>query len=78
MDPTVVQQFNSAMANFAQGWAAHAQNMAHKSLDDGRLITATVAAALIQADDPQTYAGMNVSARVPTTLEHPLYPGAAK
>lgn len=78
MDPSVLQQFNAAQANFAQGWAAHAQALAINASHDNRLLTAAVASALLQADDPQTYAGMNVSARVPSTLEHPLYPGAAK
>lgn len=78
MDPTVLQQFNAAQANFAQGWASHAQSMAINAQHDSRAMTAAVTAALLTADDPQTYAGMNVAARTPTTLEHPLYPGVAK
>lgn len=78
MDPSVLQQFNAAQANFAQGWAAHAQALAINASHDNRILTVAGATAILQADDPQTYAGMNVSARVPSTLEHPLYPGAAK
>lgn len=71
MDPTVLQQFNA-------GWGAHAQSLAINAQHDGRALGAAIWASMIQADDPTTYAGMNVAARVPTTLEHPLYPGTAK
>ena len=68
MDPTVLQQYNA-------GWAAHAQTLAINSQHDGRALGAAIWSSLIQADDPVTHAGMNTSARTPTTIEHPPYPG---
>ncbi len=68
MDPSVLAQFNA-------GWASHAQTLAINSQHDSRALTAAIAVSLVQADDPVMYAGMNVAARTPTTIEHVPYPG---
>lgn len=71
MDPTVAQQLHA-------GWGAHVQHMAQQANHDGRALGAGIWKSMLTSDDPESYAGMNVAARIPTTLEHPLYPGVAK
>lgn len=71
MDPTVLQQFNA-------GWGAHAQHMAQQANHDARALGAAIWKSMLTSDDPETSMGFNTAARIPTTLEHPLYPGVAK
>lgn len=71
MDSTVAQQLNA-------GWGKMIQQMAANNENDARAMTALVSRALVTADDPEAFTGMNIAARMPTTLEHPLYPGVSK
>lgn len=44
---------------------------------DMRLITGTLAGALVSADDPQQAMGYNMGARIPITLDTPSNPAKA-
>ncbi len=68
MDPTIQQQMNTA-------WALAAQRVSNNAEHDGRALGAAIWQSMIEVNDPVTFAGQNIAARVPTTLEHPPYPG---
>lgn len=71
MDPSVLSQLNS-------GWGMMIQNAQVNAQHDGRALGAAIWASMIRADNGMAMADLNVAARTPTTLEHPLYPGVAK
>lgn len=68
MDPSVQQSINT-------GWALAAQRLSENAETDRRSLGTATAIAMLGANDPIQYAGFNVAARTPTTIEHVPYPG---
>lgn len=57
---------------FYANYASRMDRQSDFALQDNRMITGALASAILQADDPQQFAGLSTSAVIPSTIPHPV------